>query len=538
MTFEPESNFGIISIFKEFCKPMKSTAKTVGLVMVIMLFSRLLAFVSTAVYMNFFGVNSTEINIYSYAIQFPNILFNILGTAITIAVIPIFAGYIGTNERERAFRFANNITSLSIALTAVLSIIGIAVTPLIVLMTKFRTDGYGYAVMALRIMFPVMIFYGLNYILQGVLQSLGRFVMPALVSIPGSLIIIFYVFFLGGKYGVTGLLIATFIGLSLQALILIPPVFRTDYRYRPSFNYKDEDIRKALKLVPPIIIGTSAYQLNMLFNITVTANFKNTVTIMSFIQNTILYSVLALIYSLTAVIFPKLTMMAARGDMTGFNAHLLKVLKTVVYLLIPAAAGFIAVRYQLLNFIMGWSNKITPDNISLAGNILVLYCLGVTGIGIKEVMDRAFYSLKDTVRPALNGVIIMLVNIVASLLLIKIIGVLGIPLAYSISGVTGAFVIIAMMRRKIGGIGGKSLVISIFKVLMASLVMFIAVITLNQLLGKFTFGGIITDRGIKLLVPVIAGSLIYLAITYILRVEEATSVLNAVKIKLSGKPGK
>jgi putative peptidoglycan lipid II flippase len=269
---------------------MKSTAKTVGLVTVIMLFSRLMTFIGTMVYTNFFGVDNIEINVYSFAIALPNIIFTILGTAITIAVIPTFAGFIGTNEKERAFKFANNITSLSVIATIILSIIGIAASPLIISLTKFKTDGYGFAVMALCIMFPVMIFYALNYIFQGLLQSLGRFAAPAAVSIPGALIIIIYVFLAGGKFGVTGLLIATFIGLAFQAIILIPPLLKTDYRYKLSFNFRDQDVKKALKLVPPILIGTSAYQVNFLFNITVTANFKNTVTIMTFVQNTVLYA--------------------------------------------------------------------------------------------------------------------------------------------------------------------------------------------------------------------------------------------------------
>lgn len=72
-------------------------------------------------------------------------------------------------------------------------------------------------------MMPVMLFYGLNYIFQGILQSRGKYGFPAFVSVPSSLVVIFYVFALGDKYGITGLLIATFFGLSLQALILIPP---------------------------------------------------------------------------------------------------------------------------------------------------------------------------------------------------------------------------------------------------------------------------------------------------------------------------
>jgi len=213
---------------------MKSTARAVGTVLAITIFSRIMSLLSNMAYITFFGIN-LETDIYSYATQLPNIIFNSLGTAIVTVVIPIFAGYIATGERDRAFRFANNISGLAITLTVALSAVGVLLSPHLLLLTRFRANGYDFALSALRVMFPVMVFYALNYILQGVLQSLGRYNMPAMVSLPGSIIVILYVFLLGERYGVRGLVTATFIGLAMQALILIPPAFRAGYAFSPSF---------------------------------------------------------------------------------------------------------------------------------------------------------------------------------------------------------------------------------------------------------------------------------------------------------------
>jgi putative peptidoglycan lipid II flippase len=512
---------------------MKSTAKTIGIVMLITVISRLLSLLSNMAYITYFGIN-LETDIYSYATQFPNIVFNSLGTAIVTVVIPIFAGYIGTGEKERAFKFADNVLSISFVFTAALSVLGFLLAPFILLLTRFRFEGYEFAVTALRIMFPIMIFYALNYIFQGILQSLGRYNMPALVSVPGSLLILLYTFTLGGKYGVKGLLIVTFIGLSLQALILIPPLLKTEYRFKPSFEYRNEDFVKALRLIPPILIGTSAYQLNMLFNATLSANFKDTVALMTTVQNLILYAILAFIYSITAVIFPKLTMLAARNDMDGFKSSLAKVLKVVMYVLIPSTAGFIAIRFQLIDFLYGWG-KVTAENVNTAGNILGLYALGVTGIGIKEVIDRAFYSLKDTKRPALNGVIMMGINISASLLLVSNIGVLGIPLAYSISALIGAFNLIIIITKKIGRFGESSLFLYGLKVSGASVIMLLLIIPLSGFLERFTFGRAVLDKGLKLIIPVIAGALIYYVLTYIMKIDEAKEIIQKLRKKRAGR---
>lgn len=509
---------------------MKSTAKTVGIVMIIMVLSRLLSLVSTSVYSTFYG-NITEINIYSYAINLPNVIFNSFGTALTTVVIPIFAGYIGTGDKKRAFKFADNVLTLSLSFAAVLSLLGLIIAPIFPYFTGFRTDGYGFAVMALRIMFPVMIFYSLNYILQGVLQSLGRFNMPAFVSVPSSLIVILYVYLFGAKMGVTGLLVATFIGLAMQGLILIPPVYKTEYRFHASFNFKDQDIKKALMLMLPVLAGTSAVQLNMFFNLMFTANFPNRVMIMNLVQNIVIYAILAFVYSITAVVFPKFTMLAARSDVEGFKAALTKVLKLIIYFLIPATAGFIAVRQQLLNLLVGWG-RMTASDVQVAGGFMALYAIGITGLGIKEVADRAFYSLKDTKKPAINGVIVMVVNITSSLTLVSLVGVWGIPAAYSISVLTGAGVITILLRKKIGAFGGSSLAISVFKSAISSVIMFIIVTALNWLLGRYNFGHALLDKGIKLFTPAAVGCLAYFVSTWLLKMEEAGEVVEKLKGRL------
>src|SRR5512137_1531936 len=118
---------------------MKSTGKTIGTVMIIMLLSRLMSLVSYQVYMMYFGTKSIEINIYSYAINFPNIIFNSFGTALATVVIPIFAGFIAVGEKERAYKFINNLLTLTTVFTVGLTAIGIALAPLIPLLTEYNT---------------------------------------------------------------------------------------------------------------------------------------------------------------------------------------------------------------------------------------------------------------------------------------------------------------------------------------------------------------------------------------------------------------
>jgi putative peptidoglycan lipid II flippase len=255
------------------------------------------------------------------------------------------------------------------------------------------------------------------------------------------------------------------------------------------------------------------------------------VTLMTFVQNLILYSILAFIFSITAVVFPKFTMLAAKEDMDGLKSVITKVLRMIIYFLIPATFGFIAIRYQLVDFLVGWG-KVTPQDVSLAGKLLSLYAIGVTGLGIKEVIDRVFYSLKDTKKPAINGIVIMIVNIAVSLILIRFIGVYGIPIAYSVSALTGAIVLLVLLRGKIGAFGAKKLLLFVLKVASSGAIMLLGVYFINIFLSQLSTGHVLVDRLIRLGLPAAAGAVIYLAATYIFKLDETLEVINKFKSKV------
>lgn len=490
----------------------KNLFGAIGYVTVIMIFSRLLSLVSTQVYMSFYGASDMYLNIYSYAISIPNIIFTCFGTALSTVVIPIYTGYIATEKKEQAKSFADTLITVTTAFTGVLVLVGMAISPIL---PRFTSLGdYGFAVKALMIMMPAMLFYGLNYIFQGMLQSHGKYGWPAFVSVPSSLVVILYVVFLGDTYGVFGLLVATLIGLSLQAFILVPPLVRTGYRYKASFDLKNPDMRAALRMTLPVLLGVSAYQMNMFYNTTMIANFPGMVTLLTFVQNITLYLVLAFAYSITAVIYPRLTAFAAVGDMNSYKETLRKILNSVILLLVPVTFGFIAVRQELLQLISQWG-KVTSSDIDAAAGLLCMYSIGILGIGLKEILDRAFYALKKTLLPAINGFVIMAVNIILSQLLMRRMGANGIPLAYSIASLTGTAVLLYALRRNIGPFG-KGLGLTFIKSVLAAAVMFVCVLFINRVLGDALPGDALMLRLVRLGVPCISGVLIYGILAFIL----------------------
>ena len=487
----------------------------IGSVMVIMIASRLLALFSSQIYMSVFGTDSVYINIYSYAINIPNIIFTSIGTALSTVVIPIYVGHKAVGEGEKAKKFADNIISVSMVLTLILVILGMSISPVLVKFTGFGKEAETkiYAIKALMIVMPVMFFYALNYIFQGMLQSEGQYRLPAFVSVPSSIVVILYVLFLSSRFGVTGLLYASLLGLSLQALILIPPLYKNGYRYKIRLKLKDPDIINAAKMAVPVLIGVGAYQLNMLFNSTMIARYdKSMVTILTFVQNITIQMVLAFVYSITAVIYPNLSKSYAKGDINSYKETLGGILKNVSVMLIPITFGYISVRESLLNLLVAWG-KVSPESVKKAEIFLSFYAIGILGIGLKEILDRALYSIKNTRISAINGFVIMFVNIALSILFMFYIGAYGIPLAYSIASLAGVANLLWQLKRKIGSFA-KGLLSEILKSLLIALVMWLMVFLIQNVLNLYLNGNNIFIRILKLGIPAGFGAVIYVVLGY------------------------
>jgi putative peptidoglycan lipid II flippase len=160
--------------------------------------------------------------------------------------------------------------------------------------------------------------------------------------------------------------------------------------------------------------------------------------------------------------------------------------------------------------------------------MLAFYAVGIVGIGLKEVLDRAFYAARDTKTPAFNSIAMMIVNIGASLLLTRFMGITGIPLAYSISSVTGGLVLAVLIKKRMGSFLSASTVIAIAKMAIVSIAVYITAALTAEICRELFVGDGITIRVLRLAFPVLAGIFVYAAATALSGIDEARMVIRKI----------
>lgn len=498
--------------------------RSIGSVMILMLVGKLLSLLANQVYLSYFGADNEQLNIFSWVLQIPNYLFQSLGTGLSSTVIPLFAALLAQKKHQEANRFGSNILCITSLGMVVLIGAGMLASLFLPKLTDFTDKAY--ATKALMIMMPVMFFYAMTNIYQGILQSMDRHLSAALINLPSGIVILLYIALFADKYGVTGLLWTVVFGLFLQFAILLLPARRAGFRFKPLVDFKDENIRTVGRMMLPVVLGASAYQFNMFFNNTMMSAVEpESVTLFNFVQTLILSSVMTLVLAITSVKYPALTVCAAREDMSGFRRELSGTMGGMIYLLTPIAFGLVVLGHPLLSLI-SLHGKVVPENIDTEAAFLTMYSLCIVFLGLKEIADRALYSLRITRVSAWVGLVIMAVNIFFGWILSRMtpLGSAGIPLGYSIGVIVGTAWLLWKLRQEILFFGGELKATSV-KSIAGALAMSLAVAASHRWLAEVFAGSSIFHRLVLVLGPMVIGMAVYFSLTYLMKAQPIRAFL-------------
>ncbi|MCL1843076.1 MAG: polysaccharide biosynthesis C-terminal domain-containing protein [Defluviitaleaceae bacterium] len=477
---------------------------------------RFLMFIGRTMYLGRFGANPL-LNTFAFAIQVPTVLSTLAQTALSTVMIPVYNSLLAKENHAEAKKFIDNVISISLVLLGLLAIAGIAAAPVISSVVG-SGENAAYLTFTLRILMPVMLFFGFGAVFQGILQSHGSFLLPALVSAPGGIVLIGYIIFLGDTFGVTGLIFATLFGAALQPLILIPAIRRLGYRYRFSIDFTDKNVRAAGRLCVPVLVSVGAYQVHFIFG-HLMAYRLGVADFLDYTQQLVQVFILVMVASVIAVYFPKLSALWAKADISEYCKYLRNAVTYTFFLVLPAACGLFVLRFEIVDFLLSWreSEYLTEENIRMAGNLMGFYAIGIIAISLKEVSDRAFYSAKDSKTPAIFGVIIMLVNISAIVILLPHFGAYAIPAAYAVAAFIGCGGLLVKLYFKTKFVN-HALVLDFIKIIAASGIMVGAALVGRSL--NFT-----DIRIVKLIVPAVFGAAAYFAAAFLFKI----SVLRRTK---------
>ncbi|MDO6355547.1 murein biosynthesis integral membrane protein MurJ [Caloramator sp. CAR-1] len=496
--------------------------------------SKFLGFLRETLLAYKFGA-SYDTDIYTFAIGLVMLIFNSIGSGIGTTFIPILTEFIERKSKEDRIRFVNNVINIVGILVIGFILFGIIFSKYIVMVFAPGFKGelvvFNKAIVVSKLMFISMIFIAMQSIFTGILQSHKEFTAPAFVGVLMNVVIISYLALFAGKFGVYGLTIATIVAYFVQFAFLIPKFKKLGYYYEFYLNIKDENIIRMVKLMAPVIIGVSVSQVNFLVDrMLATTVGEGSIAVLNFANklNMFVYGIFAV--AITTVIYPTLSTYSAQENLKAYKNALIKGINVILLIMLPATIGMMILRQPIVDIVFK-RGAFDSGAAYLTSIALLCYSPGMIFIGVRDVVGRAFYSIKDTKTPMINSVVGVILNIILNIILVKFIGVAGLALATSISVTVVTLLLIRSLNRKIEDIGMKKLISSFNKMLLSSLVMGAVVFVLNKFL-QLKFGTGFKGDVISVFGCAFVGALVYFGMVHALKLEEFVYVLDMIKRKI------
>ncbi|MDD2220808.1 MAG: murein biosynthesis integral membrane protein MurJ [Clostridia bacterium] len=517
-----------------------------GLLMLTMVISRLLGYLRDVFIYDKFGQNRIT-DAYNAAFSVPDFIYMILvGGALSAAFIPVFSSYIAKNQEDEGWQVVSIIFNWVAVLLFALVGIGYLFTPQLIniLVPGFNAQASDMAVNLTRIMFLQVIFMSLSGISMGVLHSYKIFWAPAVGSVCYNLGIILGGLLLAAPiekhfpgYGIAGFSVGVVVGAAINFLVQVPSLRKVGVRYHFSFNLRHPGVQKLMILMLPVLIGLSVTQINLFINQNLASNLpEGMVAALRTAQRIMQVPIGVFAIAIAVAVFPTLTGQYAKGEHEEFLRTTSLGLRAVIFITVPAAVGLAVMREPLIRFMFEFKGgAFLAENTAVTAQALLYYCIGLFAYGSVQLLARVFYALQDTKTPVIMGVVSIAVNIACSLLLIKSMAQGGLALAYSLAGIANLLLLLIMLRRKLGTIDGRRLLISFCKTLALSA--FMGAIAFGIYSGWEAVFGIGSKllQTLELLIACTAAAASYFLIAPLLHMEEGELVIKMLKRRFGRK---
>ncbi len=298
----------------------------------------------------------------------------------------------------------------------------------------------------IRITFPYLFFISLTGFAGALLNSLGRFAIPAFtpVLLNLSLIAAALVFAPDMAEPAYALAWGVFVAGLAQLLFQIPSLMRLGVMPRPHWDTADRGVRKVLKLMVPALFGVSVSQINLLLD-TVIASFlpSGSVSWLYFSDRLVEFPLGVFGIAIATVILPSLSRKHAGADANAFASTLDWAVRCVMLIGVPAMVALTILAQPMLAAIFMYG-KMTPHDVQMASYSLQAYSLGLLAFMLVKVLAPGYFSRQDTTTPVKIGIIAMVANMAMNIALVLPLyfyfnlGHLGLALATSLAAYLNA----------------------------------------------------------------------------------------------------
>jgi putative peptidoglycan lipid II flippase len=520
--------------------------------------SRVLGMARDHILARVFGT-SVAMNAFGVAFSLPNLFRRLFGEgALSAAFLPVFTSLVEDKDERGAQRLANLTITLLVVGLASLTLMGEGVI-LILGAVLEATPRLQLTLGLSAVMLPFVVTICLVALLQAILNVRGHFATPAMAPIVLNIFIIAGALCSAPLWGeniewrIYGVATAILVAGLVQVAIQVPTLRRHGFRFRLAWDTASPGMRRVLKLMLPMIVGLGIVQLNTFVDLliamglssheaadgTLVTHFdlwghsiayplkQNAVSVMYFSQRLYQLPMGVFTIALGTAIFPALARHAHHKDHAGLAGTLNRGLRMATFIALPCAVGMILVAWPLVRVILQhgeFANSATATTD--VAWMTAVYVSGLVSYSVLHLATRTFFAYQDAMTPVKTAVAAAAVNFALNLSLIWVLGINGLALSTVIAATGQTAVLVWLLRKKVGPLGGRRYLDSLGRCVVATVLM--AAAAWGALKGTEAAGldpSHWTDAAVQLAAAIGAGVVAYLLAARLLAMRELGEVL-------------
>ncbi len=485
---------------------------------------------------------------YYAAFRLPDLLTNLIVVgAIAVVFVPIFTE-LKTKEEAEAWEAANAILNLMLVILAIGSLVLVVAMPFLMpfVVPEFSRDSLSETIRYARWLSITPILFGLSYILSGILNSFHRFVVYALAPLVYNLSIIAGTVFLSPRWGIAGVIAGVIAGAFLHMLIQLPVARGLGWHWQRTLTFRHPAIAKFKTLTIPRMISLFAMQLSTIIATALASAWSGAITYYNLANNIQTMPSAVFASSIATALFPTLSLSAARQDSADFRSHLVQGIRWLFFLLIPATAGLIMLRIQIVRLVLG-AGHFGWEATRTTADVLGWFALSLVASGMVPLLARAYYARQEMYKPMfitlVSASLTILLSIVLSQLLpasvtlgagyqLHIGEVAALAIAFSSGTILQAMLLLRALQKDLD-FRLSDVTRSLGKIFLATGLMVFVVQIVKQIIGTIFPLEHFAELLLQTIIAISFGILTYSSVVAALRCPEWHELLGLVKKKIS-----
>lgn len=418
--------------------------------------SRVLGLARDVVIARVFGI-SDGADAFFLANKIPNFMRRLFAEgAFNQAFVPVLSEYRSTRSLADVRQLINAVAASLGGFLAIVTVIVVIAAPLIAIPIAYgwfidEPDKFQLVVEMLRITFPYLLLISMTAFCGAILNSYGRFAVPAITPALLNVSLISCSFLLAPYMRVPELALAWAVLIAgvAQLLFQLPFLTRMQLMPVPKRSPAHEGVERIKKLMLPALFGVSVSQINLLLDTFIASLLvTGSVSWLYFSDRLMELPLGTFGIAIAIVVLPSLSRKHAESSMDEFSATLDWAFRLVCLIAVPATLALIVITEPLLVTLFQNDNFTETDVVRASGSLRA-YALGLIAFMAIKIFAPGFYARQNTKTPVKIGVIALITNMVLNIVFfLNGFAHVGLALATSLAAFLNAGLLLGGLRKE------------------------------------------------------------------------------------------